>query len=276
MTAESADPGGTKLIFASANAAEKWRRGKAERDEFLRRPTELMLDLAELRAGLRVLDLAAGTGDQTVMAARRVGPAGYVLAADISANMLKLAVEVAQEEGLTNVETRVMDAEQIDLETDSFDAVICRLGLMLFPDPPKTLKELHCVLRPGGKLSAIVFSTAEKNPYQGIPIEILSRLGSVPPPMFALAQPGVLENHLRRAGFTRVAVHVVGVQRHFPSTADVLGRIKDASFLRGPMEKLSDTDREQAWMEIEKRLRGFENPDGFEVRGEYLVGVGTK
>ena len=70
----------------------------------------MMLDLAEVRTGSRVLDVAAGTGDQTVMAAQRVGPTGYVLATDISSSMLKVAADAARAAGLTNIETRVMDA----------------------------------------------------------------------------------------------------------------------------------------------------------------------
>jgi ubiquinone/menaquinone biosynthesis C-methylase UbiE len=85
------------------------------------------------------------------MAAQRVGPSGYVLAIDVSASMLKLAVNAAREAGLMNVETRVMDAENIDLDANSFDAVICQLGLMVFPDPMKVLAAMRRVLRTGQK-----------------------------------------------------------------------------------------------------------------------------
>ena len=88
--------------------------------------TELMLDLADLQPGGRVLDVAAGTGDQTVLAAQRVGPTGYVLATDLAAKMLEIAAQAARDAGLTNVETRVMDAQQLDLAPDSFDAAISR------------------------------------------------------------------------------------------------------------------------------------------------------
>ena len=120
------------MNWDSQEVAERRSRGRARRAELQRPATQMMLDLAEVRTGGRVLDVAAGTGDQTLMAAERVGPTGYVLATDISASMLKLAADAAREAGLTNVETRVMDAENIDLDADSFDAVICQLGLFLF------------------------------------------------------------------------------------------------------------------------------------------------
>jgi ubiquinone/menaquinone biosynthesis C-methylase UbiE len=116
----------------------------------------MMLHVANLRPGNRVLDVAAGTGDQTLMAARRVGPTGYVLATDISANMLKLASDAAREADLTNVETRVMDAENLDLDANSFDSAICRQGLMLFSNPVKALVEMRRVVKPAGKVGALV------------------------------------------------------------------------------------------------------------------------
>jgi len=115
MTTRSPDTGETGSIFASGEVAEQWHRGKAERDDVNAAANEMMLDLANLRTGNRVLDVAAGTGDQTLMAARRVGPTGYVLATDNSTSMLNVAADAARNAGLTNVDTRVMDAENIDL-----------------------------------------------------------------------------------------------------------------------------------------------------------------
>jgi ubiquinone/menaquinone biosynthesis C-methylase UbiE len=161
MSTKSPDSAG--INWESSEVAERRNRGRARRVEIQGPATQMMLDLAEVRTGSRVLDVAAGTGDQTVLAAQRVGATGCVLATDISVSMLKLASDTAAEAGLTNVETRVMDAENIDLEPDSYDAVICQLGLMLFPDPVKVLRAMRRVLRPGGKIAALVFSTAEKN-----------------------------------------------------------------------------------------------------------------
>ncbi len=87
-----------------------------------------MLDLANIRVGSRVLDVGAGAGDQTLAAARRVGATGSVLATDISASMLETTVISARREGLSNVDTRVMDAQRLDVESDSFDAVISRFA----------------------------------------------------------------------------------------------------------------------------------------------------
>src|SRR5258708_12288433 len=109
-----------------------------------------MLESAGLGPGDHVLDIAAGTGDQSLLAARRVGPGGSILATDISADMLGIAARVAQQEGLTTLTTRVMDAQQLDLEDNAFDAVICRLGLMLIPNCNPSLTQLRRATNPPG------------------------------------------------------------------------------------------------------------------------------
>jgi len=116
--------------------AERWIRNQGQRSNTFGPATEIMLDLADIRTGNRVLDVAAGTGDQTLLAARRVGPNGYVLAIDVSTNMLNIATDAVRRVGLTTIETRIMDAENLDLDADSFDAVICRCGTVL--DSPFT------------------------------------------------------------------------------------------------------------------------------------------
>jgi ubiquinone/menaquinone biosynthesis C-methylase UbiE len=283
MATKAPDPTTTGTIFVSAEVVEQWRRGRRLRDEVYGPATEMMLDLANLRVGDRVLDVAAGTGDQTIMVAQRVGPNGYVLATDISANMLNLAADAAREAGFTNVETRVMDAENIDLEVDSFNAAVCRSSLMNFPNPAKALTGVYRALKPVGKFAVTVFSTAEKNPYHGLPLSIVRRLGKMPSPapgqpgMFALSDQGVLENCYKKAGFVDVAVRAVPMRRYFPSTAEAVRAMK-VSFprLQDLLAKVSEADRELAWNEIEQQLRQFEGSNGFEVPGEWLIGVGTK
>ncbi len=283
MATNASDGTMTGPNFASAEYAEQWQRGKRLRGEVFVALTEMMLDLADIRLGDRVLELAAGMGDLAVMTARRVGPNGHVLATDISANMLNLAAETVREAGLTNVETRVMDAENLDVAPNSFNAALCRSALMLFPDAAKALAGVYRALKPGGKFAVTVWSTAEKNPFHGLPLAIVSRLAKIPAPspgqpaMFALSGEGVLEECFTKTGFRDVVVRAVPVTRHFPSTAEAVSAMKD-SFprLQTLLTKLSDADRALAWNEIEQQLRQFEGPNGFEASGEWLIGVGTK
>ena len=269
-------------VFSSAEVAQQWLSSKARRDEVNAAANEMMLDLADLRSGDRVLDVAAGTGDQTLMAARRVGPTGHVLATDISENMLKLASDAAREAGFNNVGTRVMDAGNMDLDENSFDAVICRQGLMLFPNPDRALLAMYRVVKSAGKVVALVWSTEEKNPYQGIPFAVVRRIGNTPAPapgqpgMFVLGQPTFLESLFEAAGFRDVAVHAVTLRRRFASSEAAIQSVSNP-VLNQMMAQLSEAEREQAWTEIKREFRQFERPpDGFELTGEVLIGCGTK
>ena len=264
-------------------SADRWSAGQASRQQIYGVATEMMLELANVQPGSRVLDVAAGTGDQTLMAARRVGPTGNVLATDDSASMLKVAAEAARKEGLTNVDTRVMNAEDLELDADSFDAVICRNALMLFANPAKALTEMRRVVKPGSKVAVIVFSAAERNPHHGIPFAIIRRLGNIPSPtpgepwMYALGDPGALEDVYRQAGFLNLSVQEVPIKRHSPSAADAVRNMrKGAGELKELMNRLSEADRELAWAEIEEQFSRLEGPSALEIPGEVLIGVGTK
>ena len=133
MTEEAGDlqGGGT---WGPREAAAEWRRGAAARLQAFGPATEMMLDLVQVAEGSQVLDVGAGAGDSTLVAAQRVGSSGHVLATDISASMLEVAAELVRQAGLNNVDTQVVDAQRLDLEPDSFDAAVSRNCLMLIPD----------------------------------------------------------------------------------------------------------------------------------------------
>ena len=271
--------GGT---YGSAIAAEGWLRGSAGRADLLS-ITERMLDLAGIGSGHRVLDVAAGTGEQTVMAARRVGPHGFVLATDIAERMLAYLKEAARKEGLRNVQTRLMDARLLELEPESFNAAICRLALMLIPERDKALAGIHRALKPGTRFAAIVLSTADKLPHISESLAIARRHAGLPPApfedpgMFALGDPAVLRGTLERAGFREVAVEIVASTQRFPSLAAAMEhRQNSLPEMRPFLEQISDAKREAVWKEIEMVMRRFERSDGVIVPTERLVAVGTK
>ena len=184
--------------------------------------------------------------------------------------MLKSAADAAREAGLTNVETRVMDAANIDLDADSFDAVICQLGLMVFPNPAKVLRAMRHVVRQGGKVAALVFSTAEKKSisrhHVGSRTPLWQRTSTAVP----LGKTDVLDNTFRESGLLNITVRPVNFRRHYSSTAEVIRRLKESAFLRQPIEKLGAAERQQAWAEIERQLSRLEGPTGVEMPGEFL------
>jgi SAM-dependent methyltransferase len=164
------------------NAAAAWHRWGPTLETWLGPATELMLDLAQVGPGSHVLDVAAGAGGQTLAAARRVGVDGAVLATDISPALLEYASGEARRAGLANVATREMDGEQIEVEPESFDAVISRVGLIYFPDQQAALRGMRNALRSGGRVAAIVYSTPDRNRFFSIPVSIIRRRANLPPP----------------------------------------------------------------------------------------------
>jgi ubiquinone/menaquinone biosynthesis C-methylase UbiE len=272
--------GGT---YGSTHAAEAWRGTSASRGAVLAPITERMLDLARIGVGNRVLDVAAGTGEQTILAARRVGPKGSVLAIDRAPRMLAVAAEAAQQAELRNLETRVLDARHLDLQSDSFDAAISRLALMLIPERAKAMAGIRRALKPGGKFAVVVLGTAEQCPYIAVPMATAGRRAGTPlapfgdPGMFALGEPSVLEGVYERAGFRDVAVEALAVQRRFASLDEAMQICRDTlPEIPELLVHLSDTERESVWTEIEEALRRFEGAEGFTASQTYLIGVGAK
>jgi SAM-dependent methyltransferase len=242
-----------------------------------------MLDMAKIGPGHRVLDVAAGAGDQTLQTADRVGPTGHVLATDISANILDFAAENASKGGYRNIATKVLDGEELDVPPGAFDAVISRVGLIYFPDQQKALAEMKRALKPGGRVAAIVYSTAENNKFFSIPVSIIRKRANLPPPLpgqpgpFSLGGRGVLEETFHKAGLRDVETRIVPAPVRLKSAAECV-RFEKESFgaLHQMLAGLDPVGREAAWEEIEQSLRSFETPSGFEGPCEMIVAVGVK
>lgn len=264
-------------------AADAWHRWGPTLEEWLGPATEIMLDMAGIAAGSRVLDVAAGTGGQTLAAAHRVGPTGAVLATDISSRILEFAKENALQSGMSNVETQVMDGENLQAPDGSFDAVISRVGLIYFPDQQKALTAMRRVLKPGGRVAAIVYSTAERNGFFSLPVSIIRRRAQLPPPLsgqpgpFSLGGPGVLEQAFQQAGFRDVETRLVSAPLRLPSAADCV-RFERESFgaLHQMLASLDEAGRAAAWDEIAAELGRFEDSSGFHGPCELVVGCGLK
>ncbi|MDQ3716463.1 MAG: methyltransferase domain-containing protein [Actinomycetota bacterium] len=265
------------------DAAAAWHAWGPTLEEWLGKATTLLLDAAGVTTGSRVLDVAAGAGGQSIAAAQRVGDAGAVLATDISPAILDCAAAAATAAGLTNVRTRELDGERLNVDAAAFDAVISRLGLIYFPDQPGALAGQYRALRPGGRISAIVYSTADRNGFFSVPVSIIRRRAQLPPPApgqpgpFSLGGPGVLEEAFRQAGFRDVVSQAVPAPLRLPRAADCV-RFERESFgaLHQMLAGLTPEEQEAAWQEISTELARFEGADGFEGPCELIVGWGVK
>lgn len=266
------------------NVAEAWDAWGGVLEEWLGPATEIMLDLAGVTAGSRVLDVGAGAGGQTVVAARRVGPSGRVLATDISAGILAMADRRLAEAGVAGVAaTRVMDGEDIAVERGHYDAVISRVGLIFFPDRQRALAGMRDALRPGGRASFVVYATADVNGFFSVPVSIIRRAAGLGPPLpgqpgpFSLGADGALAAELAAAGFSGIEVREVDAPLRLRSWQECL-RFERESFgaLHQMLAALPEAAREAAWAEVGEALRQFDGPDGFAGPCRLLVGAGTR
>ena len=264
-------------------AAQSWSDWGGFLRDWLGGATELMLDLAGVAEGSRVLDVAAGAGDQSIQAAERVGPRGEVLATDISEAILAKARENAARAGLSNIRTQVADGEDLRVAHASFDAAISRLGLIYFPDLARALSGMREALKPGGSIGAIVYSTPDRNEFFSIPVSVIRRRAALPAPLagqpgpFSLGADGTIEARLREAGFRDIVVKKFDAPLRMKDAAECL-RFEKESFgaLHQMAAKLDDSGKAAAWDEILRSLERFAGPDGFVGPCELLVAAAKR
>ena len=264
-------------------AAGGWAFWAARAAEYLVPATEKMLDLAAVMPGSRILDLGCGSGEQTIIAARRVGETGHVTAIDIAAPMIAATEKNLTAAGLRNVSTRVCTAEALVGDAGPFDAAISRLVLMLIPDPVSAARAVLNVLRPGGSFAALVPGDQAKTGFNNIVLDILAQHGGKtdwdnnPGSIRSLADPVRLEAVLLRAGFTDVVVsHMPTVQRMESSAAATRMIREGFAFYKAMIADLPETAQDAAWAEVERALKRFEGADGFAGPSEINLVVGRK
>lgn len=265
-------------------AAPAWHAWGPTIEDWLGPATEVMLDDARLRPGHRVLDIAAGAGGQTLAAARRVGATGSVLATDISPEILRYAAAQARTAGLTQVSTLEADGEDLSaIEPGHFDAAISRVGLIYFPDQLQALTEICAKLRSGGRISSVVYSTAERNGFFAVPVSIIRRVAGLPAPApglpgpFSLGTPGVAEELYEQAGLIDITVKRVDSPVRMPSAAECVQFERDSfGALHQMLSGLDEPTRDAVWEEIEQALSEYNEPSGFTGPCEMLVVSGTR
>lgn len=265
-------------------AAAGWNDHSALIHKWLHDATQTMLDDAHIGPGARVLDIAAGAGDQTLDIARRIGLEGRVLATDLSPGILALALKNAEAEGLLQVSTQVADAQSLGLAGADFDAALSRLGLMFCHAPLAALREIRAALKPKGRFSALVFGRPEHNPCLTLTLATARRHAGfvqgtatqVPRPfepgsLMSLGKPGLLEALLHTAGFVEVSVRYVPAPFHTLSADQYVDFLRSsASPIIELLAPLPAAARQDAWADITEQLKGFNAPSGWIGPNELL------
>ena len=194
------------------SVSDGWRKNDAQLRENAGVVTQRMLDLADIGAGHRVLDIASGTGEPAIPAAHRVGESGRVIGIDLVDEMLAIACDKAQAQTLQNLEFQTVDGKGLDFDAASFDAVTCRWGLMFMPEPQTILQEIHHVLKDSGQLVVACWAEPERNPFFTHAMSVLMKHMEVPKPapkapgVFAFADHEHLADTLLNSGFQSVTI----------------------------------------------------------------------
>jgi len=258
--------------------AESWHRWIPQMHTWYEPATRLMLDLAQVGPGSRVLDIAAGDGDQSLTTAERVGSSGYVLAIDKAEKLLAIAERAAREAGYSNIETRLMDGENLDLPENSFDAAICRFALMFFNDPVRGLEGVKRVLKTDSKFSAVVYADNGDPEFLTALTTVQKYLGIEQPAKPAATSLGILEaleKTIKQAGFIDVEVHPLTLQVKMASKKECVRYVQDTSpTIRELLISLSPDEQKEVWKAVEEALSKYVVPSGFEVQHCVLVAAG--
>ena len=252
-------------------AAAGWRRWWAVFEGGGQLVSDRLVELAAVELGHRVLDVATGIGEPALTAARRVGPSGSVLGTDISSQMLEIARDRAEGLSLANTEFQRTDAEDLDLVPRSFDAVLCRWGLMFLPDPASALERMRRLLTPGGRLAASIWATTDKVSWFAATLGVIKRNLEVPRSphsLFALAAPGALEETLINAGFSDVKTETLPVSFAWDSIEDFIKMNQDtAPVLNILLSTLSEPRRTEIWQLVGEEAQRLSTDVG-EIRLE--------
>ncbi|MDH5191064.1 MAG: class I SAM-dependent methyltransferase [Gammaproteobacteria bacterium] len=260
-----------------------WRKWWQTIEQGAQAVSDEMLDLALVKQGDSILDVATGIGEPAVSAAKRVGENGQVIATDLSPQMLAIAQERAGNLGLENIQFREADAEVLDVGKTDFDAVLCRWGLMFMPEPLTALKNMHRVLNKGGRLAAAVWSTPPTVPMLSISMGVVGReLKLTPPPpdapgIFSMANTEKLETLFSAAGFNDISIKTVSANMSFPSSRDYVGFLQEvASPIVSLLSGETEERRNEIWQMIEQASGEYTNKAGQMVtENEAICIVGT-
>ena len=236
-----------------------------------------LLELAGLEPGIEVLDVACGTGLVSMKAAAVIMPGGRIVGTDISEQMVLAARDMAASRGIANARFERVEVEQSTFADNSFDVVLCALGLMYVPDPERAIRDFHQILRPRGRAVCAVWGQRTKCGWAEIfPIVDARVQSEVCPMFFRLGTAQNLQHAFRAAGFGGIVERRLETRLEYASGDEAC----DAAFIGGPValaySHFSPDTRSDARKEYLESLKAYLIGDHYSIPGEFVVVAGTK
>ena len=246
--------------------------------------TEGLIEDAGISKGQTVLDVAGGAGEPSLTIAERVGSKGRVTCTDAVPEMVAAAESEAQRRGLTNIAFRQCVADSLPFDSNSFDAVVSRLGVMFFPDPLAVLREMLRVARPGGSLALAVWHQNELNPFTHLVADVMSRYVESPPAdldapgAFRFAEPDKLARVLKNAGVVEIRERVFHFRIEAPiSPGDYwVLRSETSDTLREKLSKLSAEQVLRVTEEVRDAVREYFPNSQMSFPAQMIIVTGKK
>lgn len=236
-----------------------------------------MMELADLQPGEKVIETACGTGLVTFRIANSVQPDGTVKATDLSDEMLEIAESRANKRGIQNVSFERMDAEELGVADEQFDAALCGLGLMYVPNPVRAIEEMHRVLKPGKRAVIANWGARENCGWAGIFPVVDKRVETDVCPLFFQQGTGkTLKKSFEKAGFKEVEHERFSVTLHYDSPEHAIM----AAFAGGPValayRKFDEETRKEAHQDYLETIEPYRKETGYEIPGEFVIAKGFK
>ena len=247
--------------------------------------TRALIEDAEIVEGDAVLDVAGGAGEPSLTIAETVGPTGSVTCTDVTAEMVAAAQTEAQRHGATNISFKQCAADSLPFENYSFDAVVCRLGVMFFPDPLAGLREMLRVTKREGVLSIAVWDKSELNPFSYLITDVLARhFGDATPAdpntpgAFRFAEPGSLARVLSQAGAVDVSERVLKFQIAAPISTQQFWELRSetSGTLREKLAALSEQQRDLIAQEAQDAVRRYFSNNQMSIPAQMIIVTGGK
>jgi len=261
-------------------ASEKW---KAKSAIMGREATQALVDFADPRPGMQILDLASGTGEPAISLASAVGPGGHVTALDLSQDLLDIANRRARQRGLTNFRTHVADAQHLPFAENSFHLATCRFGVMFFADALRALRELNRVLRPGARACFLAWGPVDQ-PYWASGMGVVHKHvggallvpGGADP--FRFSEPGSLSAALAEAGFEDKKEEVRVIPWDWPGPPDEVWEQQKA--VSAPFRPMLERVPEDQWPAINaavvEAIQKFQRGDTIHFTATVVFASGRK